>query len=719
MPAAAECTDYALHPHLVANLPSEGSSVDIELVGDLAYVARGNPGPQIFDISVPGDPVLLTELNFIRSCTSLEYRDGYLFTTTRFNGLIVTDVSDPTAPQEAAAIDPDYSLGQLVLHGDVAYAAAGSHGVHVFDVSDPRRPQSLGTLALPASPRDLACDGNRLVATLETEGVALVDVSMPAAPMLMGVQALSGSVFNVDMVGDIAWVVHRSEDLDHSLMAMRIDTFNSFDIVGEIATEAGGGVVIDGTTVYLIDYSAEILVIDGTDPTEPRLLNRIAVPYGPVDVAAAPGRLLVANGYSGFSEVAFTTLEAPTPASVLELGGDFLKVRVTGGEAFMGHFSAGVHWLDLDDPESPAIVATIPTLTPPMDMVYDAPYLYVAAGAYFLIMDVTDPDDPQIVSGLNLVNMGYSSCGRIEMEGSRAYLRTHDGLLIVDVSDLSVPHVDGYLEVRNEPLACTLVLDWPLAYLGDNERNLHTLNVADPNQPVILNSVALPADIAELAREGSTIVVACTVGYNSENLTVVVDITTPAQPLVRSMVVLPGEAHDVALRDGIAYVSCEDAGLHLVDVTDPFDAHRVGAFQLDVPADSHVVGLVPGAIAVGFDDEGLVLVWPHCGELTAAPADPDLVPAVLTNLTCWPNPFNPATTIAFELSHSASVTLRIFDLRGRLVREMISGERRGAGRHQIVWRGRDDLGRGVAAGRYHAHLEWGGRTVSRALMLVR
>ncbi len=50
----------------------------------------------------------------------------------------------------------------------------------------------------------------------------------------------------------------------------------------------------------------------------------------------------------------------------------------------------------------------------------------------------------------------------------------------------------------------------------------------------------------------------------------------------------------------------------------------------------------------------------------------------------YPNPFNPLTTIAFTLPHSADVSLRIFDLHGRSVTELVKGMRP-AGTHRIVW----------------------------------
>ncbi len=85
----------------------------------------------------------------------------------------------------------------------------------------------------------------------------------------------------------------------------------------------------------------------------------------------------------------------------------------------------------------------------------------------------------------------------------------------------------------------------------------------------------------------------------------------------------------------------------------------------------------------------------------------------------FPNPFNPATTLRYELPRAGSVELRIYDVAGRLVRSLRSGEVEAAGRREAVWDGRDDAGRAAAAGAYVVRLSAGGEARSRRLLLVK
>jgi M6 family metalloprotease-like protein len=84
----------------------------------------------------------------------------------------------------------------------------------------------------------------------------------------------------------------------------------------------------------------------------------------------------------------------------------------------------------------------------------------------------------------------------------------------------------------------------------------------------------------------------------------------------------------------------------------------------------------------------------------------------------FPNPFNPTTTIRFDVPRDASVELGIFDLRGRRVASLHRGPIE-AGYHDVRWEGRDDKGRSVASGLYFVRLTGPGFSDARKMMLAR
>ncbi|HEU4364714.1 MAG TPA: FlgD immunoglobulin-like domain containing protein, partial [Candidatus Krumholzibacteria bacterium] len=84
-----------------------------------------------------------------------------------------------------------------------------------------------------------------------------------------------------------------------------------------------------------------------------------------------------------------------------------------------------------------------------------------------------------------------------------------------------------------------------------------------------------------------------------------------------------------------------------------------------------------------------------------------------------PNPFNPTTTISYDVpAPGAEVRLRVYDVRGRLVRDLVS-EFKQAGRYSAVWDGVDRNGNGVASGVYFAQMRAGGFVMARKLVLLK
>ena len=83
-----------------------------------------------------------------------------------------------------------------------------------------------------------------------------------------------------------------------------------------------------------------------------------------------------------------------------------------------------------------------------------------------------------------------------------------------------------------------------------------------------------------------------------------------------------------------------------------------------------------------------------------------------------PNPFNPSTLIAYRLPGAVHVELSVYNLMGQRIRRLVHGIRE-AGRHEVVWDGRDDRGREVGSGVYCYRLRAGGLTETGKALVLR
>jgi hypothetical protein len=83
-----------------------------------------------------------------------------------------------------------------------------------------------------------------------------------------------------------------------------------------------------------------------------------------------------------------------------------------------------------------------------------------------------------------------------------------------------------------------------------------------------------------------------------------------------------------------------------------------------------------------------------------------------------PNPFNPRTTISFDLPRDENVKIAIYDVKGRLVKTLLS-EPMTWGRHEVVWDGDDNRGNRVATGVYYYRIAAGSFTATKSMVLVK
>ena len=99
-------------------------------------------------------------------------------------------------------------------------------------------------------------------------------------------------------------------------------------------------------------------------------------------------------------------------------------------------------------------------------------------------------------------------------------------------------------------------------------------------------------------------------------------------------------------------------------------------------------------------------------------ASPPEVPTASGLVSTAPNPFNPAITIWFGMERSGLATVAVYDPSGRRV-AILTSEVYAAGIHQVVWNGKDELGRTVASGTYVVTMQSAAGTQSRKISLVK
>ena len=105
--------------------------------------------------------------------------------------------------------------------------------------------------------------------------------------------------------------------------------------------------------------------------------------------------------------------------------------------------------------------------------------------------------------------------------------------------------------------------------------------------------------------------------------------------------------------------------------------------------------------------------------VVSSEGDPATLPTGFELHENYPNPFNPSTTIGYTIPSETSVTVRVYDITGRVVRTLVHGQSHAPGVYEVTWDGTGDGGHTLASGTYFYSLEYLGRRDVKAMILLK
>ncbi|MDP2173692.1 MAG: T9SS type A sorting domain-containing protein, partial [Candidatus Cloacimonadaceae bacterium] len=152
-----------------------------------------------------------------------------------------------------------------------------------------------------------------------------------------------------------------------------------------------------------------------------------------------------------------------------------------------------------------------------------------------------------------------------------------------------------------------------------------------------------------------------------------------------------------------------------------------GQFYLAIMETTNASAIGLDTSSIGYSYKRLVNVWEPVtnGEIMlraivepGVSNDDDIIPVYTLNASNYPNPFNPETTIAFSVPTNGKTDIKVYNLKGQLVRNLMSGELT-AGNHNVVWNGKDDRGNGVSSGLYFYRVTNNSQTITRKMLLAK
>ncbi|MCH8067730.1 MAG: hypothetical protein IID16_00450, partial [Candidatus Marinimicrobia bacterium] len=269
--------------------------------------------------------------------------------------------------------------------------------------------------------------------------------------------------------------------------------------------------------------------------------------------------------------------------------------------------------------------------------------------------------------------LAYGSCRAVDVSGNIAYFGIEGTLEVVDISDPANPVELG--KVLTTSVVQGVTVSGSYAYVANGDAGLRIIDVSTPSSPQEVGFFDTGGNAFGVAVSGSYAYVADRV----DGLRII-DVSTPSSPQEVGFFDTGGMAYGVAVSGSYAYVADRWDGLRIIDISTPSGPIEVGFFDTDVSAFGVAVSGSYAFVANGFD--GMYIIQNDL--LVGINEEWNHVPENFLLSPNYPNPFNPVTTIPYQLPKSAFVNLSIYSITGQLVETIVNGYK-STGLHTVEW----------------------------------
>jgi hypothetical protein len=368
------------------------------------------------------------------------------------------------------------------------------------------------------------------------------------------------------------------------------------------------------------------------------------------------------------------------------------------------YFGNGVYLeiVDMSNPDSLVQLGNC-IISGLVDIAVRGSYAYLASGDDSLyIIDVANPANPVEVGQChtNGQALGIAVNDRFALVAALG-----GGLRIIDISDPTAPQEIGSFTGQ---IAVDVTLSGNYAYVAAGAGGLRIIDITTPASPVEVSYYEVSGTANGVALSGNYVYLAVT----NDGLRII-DVTDPTAPQEVGYWYNGGPL-DVAVREPYAYVAAGNAGLQIIDVTNPADPLHVGYY--DTPSVAEGVAVTGSYACVADFNDGLYIIRNDL--LLTTQGDDSIILKSFALHQNYPNPFNPSTTIRYDLRERAQVSLVIYDLLGREVRQLVNSVQE-SGYKTIIWDGKDAQGQRVPAGVYLYRLKAGDFVQTRKLAVLK
>ncbi len=172
-------------PSALSVITIPGFANNVAVAGDFAFVAAGDAGLQVVDVSNRRNPQIVGSLDTDGVSIDIRVRGQYAYLADGEAGLKIIDISDPTTPLLVGRLDTAGITQDIQIQSDYAYLANGSAGIEIIDIRDPALPISKSVMANLGTTKGIDVKDDLLV-VVASSSLYTINISDPLSPLKMG-----------------------------------------------------------------------------------------------------------------------------------------------------------------------------------------------------------------------------------------------------------------------------------------------------------------------------------------------------------------------------------------------------------------------------------------------------------------------------------------------------------------------------------------------------
>jgi hypothetical protein len=424
--------------HEIGSINDPANTTGVIIDDNLAIVT-GNPGFWIIDIEDPANPQQIGTYTSNNSfnCYTVDEEMVYCGTSGWYGDLEIVDISSPEEPELAGILEySEFHMQSAIKSGEQLFIAGSRIGgcIEVVDVTEPDNPTEMNEFyPLGLITNEVHIKERYVLVPCATGGLRILDISEPDQPEEVSAVDTEYCVYDIDLAGDLAVLIDNRQS---GVAIVDLTNIREPNIIGRFNSHYAGEVVIKDTLVFVKQRRKGLQILNIADP------------------------------------------QHPTEVSLYEM--DYLlTISIVGNIAYLGTPN-NLSVLDISDVQNPELIGVCEGAREIANIAPFRHYLFAADTTQVILIDVEDPENPQVVPEFESIYGHHVSIKDNFAVVSEKYYGVH----VLDISDPVHPCEVGFYPLRNQVFS-TAITDDRKIFVG----GFYNLTILDATEAL---SVSLP-----------------------------------------------------------------------------------------------------------------------------------------------------------------------------------------------------------------------------------